>query len=150
MSTDSIISILPYKEPFLFVDDIQSIDEESSIGSYKIKEDEYFFKGHFPGYPVVPGVILTEIMAQIGLVCLGIHLMNKEKSSKEILPVFTSSHVDFLATVIPGDLVRVESKKIYFRFGKLKCSVKAFVGGNIVARGDFSGIIANKDQIEKK
>ena len=71
-----IISQLPYSEPFLFVDEITSITENGAVGNYSFDENSYFYKGHFKDNPVTPGVILTEVMAQIGVVCLGIYLLN--------------------------------------------------------------------------
>lgn len=70
-----IVSALPYEKPFLFVDEIVHLDESGIEGNYRFKEDEYFYQGHFKNYPVTPGVILTECMAQIGLVCLGVYLV---------------------------------------------------------------------------
>ena len=122
MKYADIISILPYEKPFLFVDTLDELSEEGASGTYRIKADEYFFEGHFPGNPIVPGVILTEIMAQIGLVCLGIYLTPAEDRAS-IRPAFTSANVDFLSAVLPEDELIIESKKIYFRFGKLKCNV---------------------------
>ncbi|MFK7951613.1 MAG: 3-hydroxyacyl-ACP dehydratase FabZ family protein [Ekhidna sp.] len=146
----SVLASLPYAKPFHFVDELTSIDESGAQGSYTIREDEYFFKGHFPDHPVVPGVILTEIMAQIGLVCLAIHLLQEKGETSEVLPAFTSSNVDFLKKVSPKDKLIIESKKVYFRFGKLKCQISCkFPDGTIVAKGEFSGMIVKKQDIEK-
>ncbi|PIX14108.1 MAG: hydroxymyristoyl-ACP dehydratase, partial [Flavobacteriaceae bacterium CG_4_8_14_3_um_filter_31_8] len=81
MDSQKIISFLPYTKPFLFVDEITQISENGVIGNYTFKENEYFYKGHFINKPITPGVILTETMAQIGVVCLGIYLLKNEISS---------------------------------------------------------------------
>ena len=140
-SFETISNLLPYKRPFLFVDEIISIDDDSAVGSYTIRKDESFFEGHFPGNPVVPGVILTEIMCQIGLVTLAMHLMQLDEDSK-VLPAFTGANVDFLSRVIPEDKLIVESKKVYFRFGKLKCTVTCKkTDGTVVAKGELAGMV---------
>ncbi len=148
-----IINLLPYAHPFLFVDEISSINDQEITGLYRIKPDEYFFKGHFPGNPVVPGVIVTEVMAQIGLVCFGIYLLKSEETNHiKRYPVFTSSKVDFLGIVKPGDQLKVHSKKLYFRFNKLKCCVECenITTGKVVCRGEMDGLILNEDVIERK
>ncbi|MEO9870133.1 3-hydroxyacyl-ACP dehydratase FabZ family protein [Ekhidna sp.] len=146
MSTfEKILGLLPYKHPFLFVDEILSLDDESAVGSYTIKQDEFFLEGHFPGNPVVPGVILTEIMCQIGLVTLALHLMKVDGEAK-ILPAFTSANVDFLSKVVPTDKLIVESKKVYFRFGKLKCTVTCKkTDGTVVAKGELAGMVVKSE-----
>ncbi|NQZ78290.1 MAG: beta-hydroxyacyl-ACP dehydratase [Ekhidna sp.] len=147
MSTyQNIVDFLPYQEPFLFVENIDSLTEEGALGSYTIKEDEYFLKGHFPGNPVVPGVILTEIMCQIGLVTLALFLLKPEKGSK-ILPAFTSANVEFLSKALPNDRLIVESKKVYFRFGKLKCTVTCEKeDGTMVAKGELAGMVVKSEE----
>lgn len=140
-----IISLLPYKRPFLFVDEITSLDDDGASGTYTIRKDEFYLEGHFPGQPVVPGVILTEIMCQIGLVCLAMHLMELDENSK-VLPAFTSANVDFLAKVSPEDKLIVESKKVYFRFGKLKCTVSCKkTDGTVVAKGELAGMVVKSE-----
>jgi 3-hydroxyacyl-[acyl-carrier-protein] dehydratase len=122
MTNQDIISKLPYSKPFLFVDEIISISEDGVEGTYYFDESLDFYKGHFMSNPVTPGVILTEVMAQIGLVCLGIFLLNKE-FNKTTSIALTSVEIDFLKPVYPNEKVTVISEKIYFRFGKLKCKV---------------------------
>lgn len=141
MTAEEIINKLPYQAPFLFVDSLDTLSEEGITGRYRLKPDEYFFQGHFPGNPVTPGVILVEIMAQIGLVSLGIFL--KGNSTEEVAPFFSSANVDFLAPVGPGDEVQVTSRKVYYRFNKLKCQVECInlTAGKVVCKGELSGMI---------
>ncbi|MCC9070014.1 beta-hydroxyacyl-ACP dehydratase [Flavobacterium sp. F-65] len=122
MTNQDIISKLPYSKPFLFVDEVISISENGVEGTYYFDENLDFYKGHFIANPITPGVILTEVMAQIGLVCLGIFLLNKE-FTKNTSIALTSIEIDFLKPVYPNEKVTVVSEKMYFRFGKLKCKV---------------------------
>ena len=66
--TDRILEYLPYEKPFLFVDRLESISEDGCVGYYTFKKEAYFYQGHFKDKPVTPGVLLTECMAQIGVV----------------------------------------------------------------------------------
>ena len=105
----------------------------------RIDEKLEFYKGHFKGNPITPGVILIETMAQIGLVCLGIYLTLKEDISQI---AFSSSEVEFLKPVYPNEKVTVISEKVYFRFGKLKCNVRMLNSNSEeVSNGTLSGII---------
>lgn len=121
-SKEEILALLPYAPPFLFVDELVSIDENGVTGTYTYNPDADFYKGHFKNYPVTPGVILTETMAQTGLVCLGIYLL-EDTIDSTIAVALTSAETEFLKPVFPGEKVTVISEKIYFRFGKLKCRV---------------------------
>lgn len=138
-----ILDLLPYRKPFRFVDEIVKAQEDLFEGQYTFKEDEYFYQGHFPEYPITPGVILIETMAQIGLVSFGIYLLMMEKYEfeKGISPIFTSSNVEFLKPVYPGETVTVISKKEFFRLGKLKCKIELIhKNGDVVSKGYLSGI----------
>lgn len=136
-----IISALPYSKPFLFVDEITHIDENGVEGSYTFDEHLDFYKGHFINNPVTPGVILTEVMAQIGVVCLGIYLLNNEFTKNSVIAL-TSSEIEFLKSVYPKEKVTVISEKSYFRFGKLKCQVKMVnEAKETVCQGTIAGII---------
>jgi 3-hydroxyacyl-[acyl-carrier-protein] dehydratase len=122
MNKQEIISRLPYSKPFLFVDELLDVDENGVRGCYTFDENLYFYKGHFKDNPITPGVILTEVMAQIGLVCLGIYLLN-DTFNKKTLIALTATNIEFLKPVFPNEKITVISEKIYFRFGKLKCKV---------------------------
>ena len=147
-----ILNHLPYKSSFRFVDNISHLSENEVRGEYTLKEDAFFYEDHFEGNPVTPGVIITEIMAQIGLVVLGIFLVMKETGFKfndeeSLYPLLTSTDVSFYKIVYPGEKVTVVSKKQYFRFGKLKCHVEMLNSSKeVIATGTFAGIIKNVPQ----
>ncbi|MEH6536748.1 MAG: hydroxymyristoyl-ACP dehydratase [Psychroserpens sp.] len=143
MTSEKIISLLPYQEPFLFVDELTEISSEGITGHYTFKKYAYFYEGHFKNNPITPGVILTECMTQIGLVCLGIYML-KDQLSEDNQPqiALTSSQVDFFLPVFPGEKVTVVSEKEVFRFNKLKCNVKLFnEKEELVCRGKISGMM---------
>lgn len=143
MTSKEIKRKLPYTSPFLFVDEIETISESGVEGSYTFKKENFFYKGHFKKNPITPGVILTETMAQIGVVCLGIFLLNDGVSSDNTPKIaLTSNKVDFYLPVLPNEKVTVISEKIYFRFNKLKCKVKMLnQKKELVCRGEISGMI---------
>lgn len=144
MTQDEIISKLPYSKPFLFVDEITFISEDGAVGNYTFDENLDFYKGHFIDNPVTPGVILTEVMAQIGVVSLGIYLLNNDINKNTIIAL-TSSEIEYLKPVFPKEKVVVISEKIYFRFGKLKCKVKMINDSGIeVCNGTIAGMIYEK------
>jgi len=146
MNPKEIIKNLPYQKPFLFVDELSEVSENGVSGSYTFKETEFFYEGHFKDNPITPGVILTETMAQIGLVCLGIYLL-KDKISTNVKPqiALSSNEVNFYVPVLPNEKVTVISEKEYFRFNKLKCKVKMMNSKNeLVCRGIISGMIIAK------
>ena len=123
MGGEEIIAALPYGKPFLFVDTIDMVTKEEIHGSYTFKPEAFFYKGHFKDLPVTPGVILTECMAQIGLVSLGIYKM-QDKDLSQLQVAFTNAQTEFIKPVLPGERVIVKAVQKYFRFNKLKCKVK--------------------------
>ena len=150
MTTDEILAYLPYKSSFLFIDNITSLNNEGVTGDYTLRKDAFFYEDHFVNNPVTPGVIITEIMAQIGLVVLGIYLIisgSKETGlamAEGAFPLLTSTDVSFFKMVSPGEKVIVKSEKQYFRFGKLKCFIVMHNSkGKLIAKGIFSGVIKN-------
>ncbi|MCZ4319784.1 hydroxymyristoyl-ACP dehydratase [Aequorivita viscosa] len=142
MKSKEIIAQLPYSEPFLFVDEILAVSSESITGTYFFRNDAYFYKGHFINNPVTPGVILTECMAQIGLVCFGIFLLNEEHISENPGFALSNTEINFYLPVFPDEKVKIVSEKIYFRFNKLKCKVKMLnANDEIVAQGTINGML---------
>ena len=141
MTAQEILDKLPYSKPFLFVDELLHVDENGISGTYTFKEDLDFYKGHFKDNPVTPGVILTETMAQIGMVCLGIYLLGNDLKKNTVV-AFTSADMQFLKPVYPNEKVTVTSQKLFFRFGKLKCEVvMKNEAGQEVCKGILAGMI---------
>lgn len=145
MTSNEIITRLPYSKPFLFVDEITDLDQDGAKGEYTFPTDSFFYQGHFKSFPVTPGVILTECMAQIGVVCLGIFLLQDEFNQNWKVGL-TSTDIEFYVPVFPGEKVRVVSEKMYFRFNKLKCKVSMYnAEDKLVSRGEISGMIRENE-----
>ena len=102
MDSNKIKEILPHRNPFLFIDEIYELNENDILGLKHLKPDEYFFKGHFPDYPILPGVIIVEAMAQIG----GILVLSKVPDPENYLTFFAKiDKVKFKNKVFPGDTI---------------------------------------------
>jgi 3-hydroxyacyl-[acyl-carrier-protein] dehydratase len=125
-----ILKAVPQQPPFRFIDEIIELDENYVIGAYRFREDEYFYKGHFPERPITPGVILVETMAQTGVVVYGLYLTMIQnrvsiEEAKSLTTLFTFiEEVEFNDIVIPGERVLIRGEKIYFRKGNLKTKIK--------------------------
>lgn len=145
MNHQEIKKKLPYTKPFLFVDELGHVDDNGAQGYFTFQENSDFYKGHFKDNPVTPGVILTECCAQIGLVCLGLHLLGVDDFSEWKIGM-SSSEMEFYIPVYPNEKVTVTSEKVYFRFNKLKCKVKMYnVKGKLVCKGILAGMLKNDD-----
>lgn len=143
MTKEQILESLPYSKPFLFVDGILDVSEVAITGHYTFRKDEFFYAGHFKNNPVTPGVILTETMAQIGLVCFGIYLIRDSLNAVKVPNIaLTSNQVDFYLPVLPENKVIVKAQKEVFRFNKLRCKVQMTnERGDLICRGSISGMI---------
>ena len=142
MITNDIESLLPHRNPFLFVDTIESFDEEGCVCTRKFTEDDFFFKGHFPEYPVVPGVILIETMAQGGGAALS---YQKKFAEGSLFFLATVDKVKFRHQVRPGDTVRMEVKNLRCSAKMVKQSGKAYVGDTLCAEAEWMCLVGNAD-----
>ncbi|MEA3493545.1 MAG: beta-hydroxyacyl-ACP dehydratase [Candidatus Margulisiibacteriota bacterium] len=117
--------ILPQQQPFLFLDEYVELDAKHCLAKYTFKKDEWFFSGHFPNNPVVPGVVLIEAMAQAGVVSIGIFNLAQKYNipfaevKNQRLALFTKvREVEFLETVKPGETVFISCHQIFYRFNR--------------------------------
>lgn len=143
MSLTEILNLIPQQPPFRFVDAFTEADEQRISGHYTFREDAYFYQGHFPGHPITPGVILTECMAQIALVGHAIYLQSlKGNLSPGGTLVFTHAEVDFLLPVYPGEKVRVQGARNYFRFNKMSTQAEMYNREErLVCKGKLEGMV---------
>ena len=144
LSPAEVLARVPQQEPFRFIDEITALDDEHIVASYRFREDADFYRGHFPGNPITPGVILVETMAQAGVVALGLYLCALERSPEELeklITVFTDANVEFSGTVSPGERVTTVGRKTFFRRLKLRSEVEMKLDdGTVVCSGVLSGI----------
>ncbi len=137
-----IKTILPHREPFLFIDEIRELGEDYIIGTKFVTSDEDYFKGHFPKEPVMPGVLQLETMAQAG----GVLILSTVDSPEDYLPFFMKiDNAKFKKKVVPGDTIIFRLNLISpIRRGLCHMHGKGFVDGNIVVEGDLLAQIMPK------
>ncbi|MBN2413769.1 bifunctional UDP-3-O-[3-hydroxymyristoyl] N-acetylglucosamine deacetylase/3-hydroxyacyl-ACP dehydratase [candidate division KSB1 bacterium] len=143
LDADAIQKILPHRYPFLLVDRIiDLIPQERVIGVKNVTSNEPFFQGHFPGKPIMPGVLIIEAMAQTG----GILLLNAETDPAHKLVVFTGiDNVRFRKIVTPGDTLRFEVEMGPFRRSMAKMFGRAFVNDELACEADLMAAIVDRE-----
>ncbi len=134
LNAEEIMQILPHRYPFLLVDKIVYLDKgKKAVGIKSVTMNEYFFQGHFPRRPVMPGVLIVEAMAQVG----GILMLACEEHRGKLAYFMAANNIKFRKTVLPGDqlVIEVVSGKIRSRTGTVH--TKAFVGNRLVAEAEL-------------
>lgn len=144
LSMQEVLAAVPQQAPFRFIDEILELDREHIVARYTFPPSSDFYRGHFPGNPITPGVILVETAAQAAVVAFGIYLYTLETSRAElekILTIFTDCAVEFSGTVKPGDRVTTTGRIKFFRRKKLRASFEMKLDdGTLVCSGELSGM----------
>lgn len=135
LSSQEIQQILPHRFPFLLVDRIIALDERtgSTVGLKAVSGNEPWVQGHFPGYPVMPGVLIAEALAQVGAV----GLLRRPEFKGRLAFLAGLENFRFRRQVVPGDILRLEVTLIQLRRGVGRAQGKALVDGKVAAEGEI-------------
>ena len=146
LNSTQIQEIIPHRYPFLLVDRILEVEiGKRAVGIKNVTINEPFFAGHFPGYPVMPGVLIVEALAQVGAVSL---LMSDEHRGK--IAFFAGiNEFRFRGQVVPGDTLRLEMEVTKFKGMIGKGNAVARVGDKVVAEGELMFALSNPTQEAK-
>lgn len=144
MDIGDILNVLPHRYPFLLVDRIVDIEEKKRIvGIKNVTINEPFFQGHFPGHPVMPGVLVIEAMAQVG----GMLIMQYVKSNdpwNKVVYFMSLDNVKFRRPVVPGDQLRCELEMLQWRGKSCRMKGVAYVDGNVVAEAEMMAAFVDR------
>ncbi len=139
---NAILKIMPHRYPFLMIDKIIDLDPDKRVTALKnVTINEPFFQGHFPGHPIMPGVMILEAMAQAG----GILLLNTvDKPEEHVVYFMAIDNARFRKPVLPGDQLRFELQMVSMRRKVCKMKGEAFVGDTLVTEADFMAMVVDK------
>jgi len=137
-----LMEYLPHRYPFLLVDKITEFEEGRRIvGIKNVTINEPFFQGHFPGHPIMPGVLILEAMAQVG----GVFAQLSRQADKDEVPYFVGiDKARFRKPVLPEDVLRLELELLKVRRGIYSFTGRAFVGDKLVAESELKATFAPK------
>jgi 3-hydroxyacyl-[acyl-carrier-protein] dehydratase len=139
-----ILSLIPQQPPFRFIDEVLEVAEDHVVTAYTFRGSEPFYQGHFPGYPVTPGVLIIEAMCQT-LVVLGIGTLWGKVTPEEMKTngiVVCDCQADFLKILPPDNRITLHCRKIFFRMKKIRAQVDVFdQSGDKIAEGVVSGMM---------
>src|SRR5262252_4756456 len=142
-----IRDILPHRYPFLLVDRILEMDSEHVVGVKNVTANEPFFTGHFPDFPVMPGVLIVEAMAQAAGVLV---LKNIDDRESKLVLLVAIENARFRKPVVPGDTLRLEMKVIKRKASVAKMAGIATVDGQVVAEAEVMCKLADKDESQEE
>ena len=144
LSAKDIEKILPHRYPFLLVDRIIyiNLEENEIIGLKNVTVNEPFFQGHFPGAPIMPGVLLLEALAQTGGV-----LVHQKGYDKKIAVLLNITSAKFRRPVVPGDVLHLHAKGLHISSNGGKVKAKAMIGDQIAVEAELSFALISKEQL---
>ena len=138
------MDVLPHRYPFLLVDRILEIEGDRRIvGVKNVTINEPFFQGHFPGHPIMPGVLIIEAMAQVGGMLLLSHFEGQNVENK-VVYFMSLDNVKFRRPVLPGDQIRFELEMIAFRGRTCRMKGMGYVDGQVVAEAEMMAMVVDK------
>jgi len=146
MDINEIQKFLPHRYPFLLIDKVVELERLKRIVAVKnVSINEAFFQGHFPGKPVMPGVLILESMAQAGGLLLLQDIPDREH---KLLYLASMNNVKFRRPVVPGDQLRVEVDLITWKGDLCKIEAKAFVDGNLATEASLLCVMVDRDRAD--
>ena len=143
LDINEIKEILPHRYPFLLVDRIVELEEERIVGLKNVTFNEPFFQGHFPDFPVMPGVLIVEAMAQTAGVLV---LKSLENRASKLVLLVAVENARVRRPVVPGDTLRLEMKLLKRKTTVAKMSGVATVDGQVVAEAEMMCKLADKEE----